>query len=83
MVFYETHGKKELKWELTSDIGKYDNIYKLSFKTINDQGAEKGKSLPAFFFMFDFNIHGKMAKMQKMAHFNFFFQIFWSYFYDI
>jgi len=40
MVFYEAAGKKELKWELSSDIGKYDNMYKLSFKTINDQGAE-------------------------------------------
>ena len=42
MVFYEAAGKKELKWELSSDIGKYDNMYKLSFKTINDQGAENG-----------------------------------------
>ena len=42
MVFYEAAGKKELKWELSSDIGKYDNVYKLSFKTINDQGAENG-----------------------------------------
>jgi len=41
MVHYEKQGKKELKWELSSDIGKYDNMYKLSFKTVNDQGSEK------------------------------------------
>ena len=44
MVYYEKQGKKDLKWELSSDIGKYDNMYKLSFKTINDQGSEKGKT---------------------------------------
>ena len=43
MVFYEEMGKKELKWELSSDIGKYDNMYKLSFKTINDEGSEQGE----------------------------------------
>ena len=38
MVFYESNGKKENKWEFSSDIGKYDNMYKLSFKMTN---AEK------------------------------------------
>jgi signal peptidase complex subunit 2 len=41
LVFYEKLGKKELKWEVSSDIGKYDNIYKISFKLINDEGSDK------------------------------------------
>ena len=42
LVYYEKIGKKELKWEVSSDIGKYDNIYKISFKLYNDEGNEKG-----------------------------------------
>lgn len=42
LVFNEKVGKKELKWEISSTIGKYDNIYKIEFKTINDQGAVQG-----------------------------------------
>ena len=49
MVHYEKQGKKELKWELSSDIGKYDNMYKLSFKTVNDQGSEKGDHIYMFY----------------------------------
>lgn len=45
MVFYEKLGKKEITWELSSDIGKYDNIYKVSFQLKNDEGAEQGKVL--------------------------------------
>ena len=43
MVYYEKLAKKEIKWELSSDIGKYDNIYKVSFQLFNDEGADKGK----------------------------------------
>ncbi|CBY15392.1 unnamed protein product [Oikopleura dioica] len=39
LVFNEKVGRKDLKWEISSTIGKYDNIYKIEFKTINDQGA--------------------------------------------
>lgn len=42
LVFNEKIGKKDLKWEISSTIGKYDNIYKIEFKTINDQGAVQG-----------------------------------------
>ena len=45
MVYYEKIGKKELKWEVSSDIGKYDNIYKISFKLYNDEGNEKGSEI--------------------------------------
>ena len=45
MVYYEKIGKKELKWEVSSDIGKYDNIYKISFKLYNDEGNEKGAKI--------------------------------------
>ena len=45
MVFYETNGKKENKWEFSSDIGKYDNMYKLSFKVINAEGSSSGIKL--------------------------------------
>ena len=45
MVYYEKIGKKELKWEVSSDIGKYDNIYKISFKLYNDEGNEKGSKI--------------------------------------
>lgn len=42
-MFNEKVDKKELKWEISSTIGKYDNIYKIEFKTINDQGAVQGE----------------------------------------
>ena len=42
-MFDEKIGKKDLKWEISSTIGKYDNIYKIEFKTINDQGAVQGE----------------------------------------
>ena len=48
MVYYEKIGKKELKWEVSSDIGKYDNIYKISFKLYNDEGNEKGEIFLSF-----------------------------------
>ena len=43
MVFYESNGKKENKWEFSSDIGKYDNMYKLSFKMTNAEGSSSGE----------------------------------------
>ena len=43
MVFYESNGKKENKWEFSSDIGKYDNMYKLNFKMTNPEGSSTGE----------------------------------------
>ena len=45
MVFYETNGKKENKWEFSSDIGKYDNMYKLTFKVYNAEGSSTGEMI--------------------------------------
>ena len=43
MVFYESNGKMENKWEFSSDIGKYDNMYKLNFKMTNPEGSSTGE----------------------------------------
>ena len=48
MVYFEKQGKKELKWELSSDIGKYDNIYKMTFKLVNDEGSDIGEFYSLF-----------------------------------
>ena len=48
MVFYESNGKKENKWEFSSDIGKYDNMYKLNFKMTNAEGSSTGKQIIRF-----------------------------------
>ena len=54
LVFNEKVAKKNLRWEISSTIGKYDNIYKIEFKTINDQGAVQGirRFLDSHYFVF-------------------------------
>jgi len=44
MVYYQKNGKKEIQWEFSSDIGKYDNMYKLSFCMKNDEGLATEKT---------------------------------------